>query len=119
MSAILISAILLVVALAGSLTGFYERSNVLDAELKDRSSAAADACADRAFLLAVTNPAYLRTTVIMLNALDTCRATVSGASPAKTIAVQATSSNAAVTNLLIGYDPTTYTVTSWQETAVF
>lgn len=119
MSAIIISAVLLLVATAGSLTGFYGRSNVLDSELKDRSSAAADACADEAFLQVATNPGYAGTMLFTLNPLDSCRAQVSGLSPNKMVRIQATSSNMATTNLLISYNPITYTVTSWQELAVF
>lgn len=119
MSAIIISALLLIVATAGSFTGFYERSNILDAELKDRSNATADACADQAFLLVANNPAYTGTILLTLNSLDSCRATVSGTAPAKSVRIQATSSNAAVTNLQITYNPATYTASIWQEVAVF
>lgn len=49
-SAIIISAILLLVATVASLNGFYGRSNILDAEYKERSSAIADQCADYALL---------------------------------------------------------------------
>jgi hypothetical protein len=45
-SAIIISAMLLVVVVGGSLTGIYARYDMLDAELKERSAALADACAD-------------------------------------------------------------------------
>ena len=117
MSAIIISAILLVVITTGGLTGFYGRANILDSELKDRSSAAADACADQAFLLIANDSAYTGLTLLTLNSLDSCRVQVSGVSP-KSIRVQATSSNA-VTNLQISYDPATPAVLSWQEVPVF
>lgn len=117
MSAIIISAILLIVATTGSLTGFYERSNILDSELKDRSATAADACADQALLFIANDPTYAGLSVLNLNSLDTCRALVSGATP-KSIRIQATSSSAAVTNLLILYDPAAFSVISWQEIGV-
>jgi hypothetical protein len=117
MSALIISAVLLVTVLTGSLTGFYERANILDAELKDRSSATADACADQALLLIANDTNYVGTSLLRLNSLDSCRAVVSGTT-LKSIRIQATSS-VAVTNLVISYDIGTLSVTSWQELAVF
>lgn len=116
MSAIIISVVLLVGAVGGSMTGFYERSNILDAELKSRSASAADACAEQALLLLTNDPGYTGTSVLTLNSLDVCRAVVSAGSP--NVRVQATSSRA-VTNLDIVYNPATHTVTSWQEVAIF
>lgn len=118
MSAILISAVLLLVVTTGSLTGFYQRFNILDTEFKGRSAAAADACADQAFLLVANNPAYVGLTLLDINALDSCRALVGDDSPDKSIRIQATSSSA-VTNLQIIYNPNTLSVVSWQEIPVF
>jgi hypothetical protein len=117
MSAIIISAILLIVVTTGGLTGFYSRSNILDAELKSRSAAAADACADQALLLIANDSAYIGLTLLTLNSLDSCRVLVSGVSP-KDIRIQATSSNA-ITNLEINYDPAASAVISWQEIQTF
>jgi hypothetical protein len=117
MSAIIISAVLLVTVVAGGLTGFYGRSNILDGELKSRSSAAADACADQALLMIANDSTYTGTLTTVLNSLDACRAVVSGTSP-KSIRIQATSS-AAITNLQISYDPSTSSVVSWEELPVF
>lgn len=123
MSAIIISAVLLMIALTGSFDGFMARSNVLDSELKDRSSAAADACADHAMLLIANDSTYTSTranpVILSTNNLDSCRVYVLDTGGTKTIFVQATSSKAAVTNLLIGYNQTTAQVTSWQETPMF
>ena len=116
MSAIIISAVLLMIAVTGSLTGFFERSNILDSELKDRSAAAADACADQAFLLIANDPYYTDTAVFSLNSLDSCRVVVRGSYP--NIRIQATSSTA-VTNLQIQYSTTTFSVITWQEIPVF
>jgi len=43
-SAIIISAVLLIAAAAGSVTGMYSRFGVLDVEFKERSTALAEAC---------------------------------------------------------------------------
>jgi hypothetical protein len=117
MSAIIISAILLILVSTGSLTGFYGRMNVLDSELKSRSMTAAEACADHAFLLVMRDSDYTGTEVLKFNSLDSCRILVSGTSP-KSIRIQATSTPA-VTNLLISYDPASYSVLSWREIPIF
>jgi hypothetical protein len=117
MSAIIISAVLLVTVITGGMTGLFERTNILDAELKDRSSAAADACADQAFLAITNDSGYTGTLTTVLNPLDSCRAVISGSS-LKSIRIQATSSSA-ITNLQISYDPDTSSVVSWQEVPIF
>lgn len=117
MSAIVISAVLLIIAVTGSFTGFFGRGNILDAELKSRSAAVADACAEQAFLLIANDSAYAGLSIITFNSLDSCRVEVSGAS-LKNIRIQATSSRA-VTNLDIDYDPDTLTIDSWEEVPVF
>ena len=58
MSAVIISIILLLIATNLSLTSFYGRSNILDSELKERSSALAEACADTALLKLANDPSY-------------------------------------------------------------
>lgn len=117
MSVIIISAVLLLVVTTLSFTGFYSRFNMLDAELKARSAAAADACADTAILKLAQNldPGDL---VLSLNSLDQCRVgSVSGATQ-KTFRIQATSSESAVTNLEVTLN-TDFSVASWQEISTF
>ena len=58
MSAIIISIVLLLMITNLSLTGFYGRFNILDAELKERSSALAEACVDTALLRLANDPGY-------------------------------------------------------------
>lgn len=59
MSAIIISVVLLLMITNLSLTGFYGRFNILDAELKEQSLAFAEACADTALLKLANNSSYL------------------------------------------------------------
>ena len=59
MSAVIISVILLLIATNLSLTSFYGRSNILDFELKERSSALAEACADTAILKLANDLGYI------------------------------------------------------------
>ena len=58
MSTVIISVILLLIAVNLSQTSFFGRFNILDAELKEKSSALAEACADTALLKLVNNPSY-------------------------------------------------------------
>ena len=57
-SAIIISAILLLATTNLSIREFYGRSNILDFELKEKSSALAEACIDTAILKLAKNPSY-------------------------------------------------------------
>ena len=116
MSAIIISGVLLMVAAAGSLAGFYTRSNVVDTELKERSVAAADACADQALVGLAVDQNYAGNEARALNSLDVCKiSAVTTSGTLKKFTVQATSSAMAVTNLQITYSTTTQSVLSWLE----
>lgn len=57
-TSVIISAVLLMVAINLSLTGFYARSNLLDFELKEMSYHLAEACIDTAILKLINNPNY-------------------------------------------------------------
>lgn len=119
-SAIIIAAILLLVATTGGLTGIFARGDALDAELKARSVATADACVDQALLELASDPSYAGRAGYTLNALDTCWiGQVTTASSLYSFKVQATSSNAAVTNLSVSAKTSDLSVTSWQEIAKF
>ncbi len=114
MSAIIISAVLMLTVVAGALSGIYARSNVLDAELKSRSRAVADACLEQALLLVTNNPSYADTEYQKFNDLDACELTITGAAPTKTFVIQGSSTNA-VTNLSATYDTGTKALTSLAE----
>ncbi|MBI3631232.1 MAG: hypothetical protein HY221_02745 [Candidatus Sungbacteria bacterium] len=118
-SAIIISAVLLLVIAASGLIAFYSRFNILDFELKERSNAAADACVDEALLQIAQDPSYIGGTSISLSPLDKCWiGTVTG-SGQETFKVQATSSDTAVTNLQVTFDTSNFSVVSWQEIPTF
>lgn len=57
-SAVVISASLLLLATAGSVRGWYVRSNVLDREFKLHSEALADACVEHALLWLAKDPIF-------------------------------------------------------------
>jgi hypothetical protein len=118
-SAIIISGILMLVVASSGLSGIYSRSNTLDTELKERADAAADACVDEALLQLAQNSSYTGG-IMTTNSLDQCRigkVTTSGSN--YQFEVQATSSNMAVTNLLIWADTGDLTIKRWLEITVF
>lgn len=113
-SVIIISAALLIVAASTGLVSFYSRFNMLDAELKERSNAAADACADEAIVQLAQNTDPSGVT-ISLNSIDQCRIGMVSGGTQKVFEVQATSSKTAVTNLRVAVDGSDFSVVSWQE----
>jgi hypothetical protein len=114
MSVIIISAILLLIASTLSLSGFYSRYNILDSELKERSSALAEACIDQGLLLIANNTSHPATTTIKIGG-GQCDLgpIVTGSSPVILMA-QATSSNY-FTTLRVLVSPASISIISWEE----
>ncbi|TSC68739.1 MAG: hypothetical protein G01um101456_521 [Parcubacteria group bacterium Gr01-1014_56] len=112
-SASIISAILLLVATTASLSGFYSRFNILDAELKERSVALAEACVDHAFLQLARDSNYIGNEMVLVGAQPCTIGAVTG-STQKTFKTQGIFNNF-YTNFSITVDPATLTVLSWQE----
>ena len=118
-STIIISAVLLLVIASAGLISIYSRYNIFDSELKQRSDAAADACADEGLYQLAQDPSYTGGT-LSLNSLDQCRiGKVSSPGGNFQFEVQATSSNTAVTNLQIVANSGDLSIISWQEIANF
>ncbi len=111
MSAIIISVVLLLLATSLSLTGFYDRSNILDRELKEKSSALAEACVDTAILKLANDPTYSGNEIITVSGGETCRIeSISGG----TIISKANYNNTYFTNLEVDVD-SNFSVTRWEE----
>ena len=70
-TAIVLSAILMVVTVVLNQSGFFARSALLDSEYKERSVALAQACADTALLKLAANPAYAGSETVPVES-DTC-----------------------------------------------
>jgi hypothetical protein len=110
-SSIIISAILLVIITGLNLNEFYTRSNILDSELKEKSVALAEACADTAILRMVNGSSYSTPSTVNIGS-DTCKIlSVIGS----TIQVQAIYNKNYYTTLQIVLDSSTFAVTSWKE----
>jgi len=116
MSALIISAILLVVIVGGSLPQFYSRFNVLDREFKERSSALADACADTLVLQLSYDTSYSGGVVAVGSDTCTILPPINPAGTPRTFPIQAIYQGA-YTNLLVAVNVNTLAVSSWQEVA--
>lgn len=114
-SAVIISVILLLIVTNLSLTGFYSRSNILDSELKERSSALAEACADTVILKLTNDPDYNPVNESVNVGADNCiiQSIVSGIGQ-KTIHIQANYKDY-FTNLKIVINSADMSVVSWEE----
>lgn len=114
MSALIISAVLLIVITFLSYSGFNSRSNALDAEFKERSSALAEACVDQALLEIANDSTYSGNATTTLGADDKCYVGVvpSGSFP-KTFQTRGIYGGS-YTNLRITISATP-AIISWQE----
>lgn len=113
-SAIIISAMLLVVAASGSLTGFFSRMNIIDSELKERSSALAESCVDQALLELTNNPTFVGPKTVPVGGSTCVVQSVTTSGVQKTIKTQGVFNNY-YTNLQVTVLTSDLSVVSWQE----
>lgn len=116
-STVIISAILLTVIVAGSLTGFNSRFNVFDAESKERSHALADACVDIVLIRLSYDATYGGPETIPVGD-DECQVvgTVDPISNPRVYKLKGGFQDAH-TNLLVTIEVNTLEISSWQEVA--
>jgi hypothetical protein len=113
-SAVIISIILLLIVSNLNLTGFYTRSNVLDYELQERSSALAEGCADMAILKFMQDSGYAGSELVDIGA-DNCQIeSITNLGGNKIATVKADYKNY-VTKLKIVLKSTDASVISWEE----
>lgn len=118
MSAVVIAAVLLIVVVGAGLLNFFTRSNILDSELKARSAALVDACADTVASRLLADNTYAGTETISVGS-DGCRigsSVTSGTN--RTFQIEA-SYQTAYTHALVTFDTGTGSLVSWQEVASF
>jgi len=116
MSAIIMSVILLLLMVNLSFTGFYNRFNILYSELKEKSSALAEACADTVLLKLASDSMYIGGGApVVVSGSDTCTIdATSPTTPTRTFTLHAIYNNS-YTNLQIIVNTTTLAVTRWEE----
>lgn len=121
-SAIIMSAIIMLVAVTASFKGFYGRYNILDSEYKDRSLALAEACADQTLLQLANNPSYGGDATTTIAGAGQCYVgVVQNNVPIfgqKTFKTRAVFQNAH-TNLEIVINASNIAIVSWKETPTF
>lgn len=114
MSAIIVSAVILVVTVTLSYSSFFTRYNLLDSEFKERSGALAEGCVDAALLKLAGDPSYSGNETANIGS-ETCQIRlilISGTN--KIIETRASFQNA-FTNLRVTVDQNTLAVISWIE----
>lgn len=117
-SAVVISALLIGITFTLSFSGFFARFNLLDSELKQKSLALAEACADTALLRLATNQSYSPSNDVISINQDQC--TIVLIAPNVPLANQATIKTQAVqknvtTILEVMVNLNDLTIASWQE----
>ncbi|MFZ2621123.1 MAG: hypothetical protein WAX85_01335 [Minisyncoccia bacterium] len=117
-SVVFISTILLLVAVTLSLSGFYGRYNILDSELKDRSFALAEACADTALLKLANDSSYNPIDEIININIDSCLIKSVAVSDSNKIILIKENYKNYYTNLRITVDSITLSVISWEEVPI-
>lgn len=118
MSAIIISAVLMLIVINMSLTGFYSRTNILDSETKERSSALADACIDIALLGFAQNASYTGNINVTVGENSCFIGPVTTSGSQKIFKIKAIIANY-YTNLNVIIDGTNFSIISTEETPTF
>lgn len=113
-SIIIISAILMLVAVTLSFTGFYGRYNALDSEFKERSLALAEACAEEAILKIVMDAGYFGSETVEVEDEQCTIGAITVLGNIKTFRAEAVFGEA-YTNLEISYDFVNRSIASWEE----
>ncbi len=115
-SVILISVILLLVVTSTSFDGFYSRFNIFDYEMKERSSAIAESCADIVLLKIINDVTYIGGgSPVIVSGTDTCVIdTTSATTPNRTFVLHAIYNNS-YTNLQIIVAVSSASIIKWEE----
>ena len=121
-SAIIISALLLIITMATSMAGIFGRFNILDSESKERSLALAEACVDTA-IMETTTAVYSTNKDVFVgpNSADKCRilsVELNQPTVGQTRIITQSIINKAYTTLTVVID-TDYNIISWEETATY
>ena len=120
MSAMIISAVLLLIVSVGGLTAFYSRFNALDSELKEHSAALADACVDVVLYKISQNPNYTGPDLNYPVGGDSCSilGIQNPGGSLRTFQVQG-EYHTAYTNVLVTINFSTLAIVSWREVPHF
>lgn len=118
MSAIIISAILMMIVIQLSYSGFNSRYNILNSEYKEQGNALAEACVDHAFLELANNANYAGNSTTTIAGNECYIGAVTAAGSQRTFKTRAIHKGTH-TNLRVTVDTSNVTVVSWEELATF
>ena len=121
MSAIIISAVLMIIVFSLSLSGFITRFSILNSEFKKRSFSLAEACANTALLKKIQDVSYAGNEMITING-NSCSIlpiTTSGSQYIIESKASVPSTKGAVTNIKLIVNSGSFTVANWQECPTF
>lgn len=107
-SVVIIAAILMAISLALSMSGFFARANIGDAEYYDRAVTVAEGCADDSLIAMESGTPYA----------GSCPLTVSTSGTQKTIQTTAMIQSA-VANIQVTVNATTLAIISWEQVPHF
>jgi hypothetical protein len=117
-SAVIISFLLMGATLTLSLTGFFNRSNILSSEFKEMSNSLAEACVSTALFKIAENKDYLGNESITVDNSACSIMPIESLGGQKIIKTTATVQNS-TTNLRVAIDKITLQIMSWEEIPVF
>ena len=110
-TAIILSAILLIVTTTLNQTSFFTRSILLDSEYKERSAALAEACVDVARLKLANNPTYPGNEPSIPVGSELCEIKPISGNTIEAKGIYRES----VTNLRVIFNPSDISIVSWEE----
>ncbi|MBI4086219.1 MAG: hypothetical protein HY433_03210 [Candidatus Liptonbacteria bacterium] len=114
MSALIISAVMVIIVVTLSQVSFLSRINIADTYFKDKSRALAESCVNTALLDLVFNPSYSGNETITV-ASDTCKIiSVVPSSTGRIISAQGVFANS-FTNYKVTVASNTVSLISWEE----
>lgn len=113
-AAVIMSAILLAMAVVLSAQGWYARSNMLDAEFKQRSRIVASACVDAVILYIATTPVYMGGAPVATEGGSCIVGDIFLVGNEKTFTVQAEYQNS-YTVIMVTHNIETLEIVSWNE----
>ncbi len=115
MSSVIMSVILILIIVNTSLTGFNNRFNILDSEIKEMSSALADSCIDILLLGLAQNPAYSGNVNVPVGS-NSCSINLRTTSGGNIIFKTRGIFNNSYTNLKVTVNGTNFSIVSVEET---
>ena len=119
MSAIIISALLLAITVSLGFNGLFGRLNIVDSESKERSSALAQACADKEILNLAKEVSYTNPVQVGSDQCTIVSVAVDVPSVGQTTIQTQAVINKSYTDLQVIIDSSNFSIISWQECATF